>query len=248
MTEPLTDKPTSNDTAQDRTINEILDYPIAADGSLVTRRGGLARMKPKLNAPPATQPGSVDWTMTHLFGSRQKAIEMIESLVAGQGENADERWVRVVLLYKQWQIQFSKGEIVEPPTLNQVCYSLDFDATTFIRELQQGVMTLMKSMSAMKASLKAPMVVDNLMNKALDPEADVKEIELALKIGGVVESGPGMAVQINNNNTNQNATVLKSDKERMKSPLLQFNNTVKDIDVEVRKDHSDQETTMEADP
>lgn len=205
-------------------------------------------MKPKLNAPPATQPGSVDWTMTMLFGGRQKAVEMIESLVAGQGENADEKWIKVVLLYKQWQIQFSKGEINEPPTLNQVCYSLDFDATTFIRELQQGVMSLMKSMSAMKASLKAPMVVDNLLNKALDPEADVKEIELALKIGGVVESGPGMAVQINNNNTNQNATVLKSDKERLKSPLLQFNNTVKDIDVEVRKDHSDQEARMEADP
>lgn len=239
------DKPTPSDTDQDRTINEILDYPIASDGSLVTRRGGLARMKPKLNAPPATQPGSVDWTMTTMFGSRQKAVEMIESLVAGQGENADEKWVKVVLLYKQWQIQFAKGQINEPPTLNQVCYSLDFDATTFVRELQQGVMTLMKSMSAMKAALKAPMVVDNLMNKALNPEADVKEIELALKIGGVVESGPGMAVQINNNNTNQVANVLKSDKEKLKSPLLQFSGTVKDIDAEVRKDHCDIQETSE---
>jgi hypothetical protein len=60
---------------------------------------------------------------------------------------------------------------------------------------------------------------------------------LALKIGGVVESGPGMAVQIKNNNTNQNAVVLKSDREKQKSPLLQFNNTVRDIDTEVRKDH-----------
>ena len=237
--ELLTDKPTSNDTDPDRTINEILDYPIAADGSLVTRRGGLAKMKPKLNAPPATQPGSVDWTMTAMFGSRQKAVEMIESLVAGQGEDADEKWVRVVLLYKQWQIQFAKGEIVEPPTLNQVCYSLDFDATTFVRELQQGVMTLMRSLSQMKAAMKAPMVVDNLINKAMDPKADVKEIELALKIGGVVESGPGMQVQINNNNTNQNAVMLKSDKEKLKSPLLQFNATIKDIDVEVRKEHHD---------
>jgi hypothetical protein len=194
-------------------------------------------MKPKLNAPPATQPGSVDWTMTAMFGSRQKAVEMIESLVAGQGENADEKWIKVVLLYKQWQIQFAKGEINEVPTLNQVCYSLDFDATTFGRELQQGVMSLMRSMSAMKAALKSPLVVDNLLNKAMDPKADVKEIELALKIGGVVESGPGMAVQINNNNTNQNAVVLKSDREKQKSPLLQFNNTVRDIDTEVRKDH-----------
>src|SRR5688572_13230354 len=92
-------------------IAEILDYPLDNEGNLVTRRSGLAKMKPRLNAPPATQPGSVDWTMVAMFGSRQKAIEMIESLVAGQGENADERWVRVVLLYKQWQIQFSKGEL-----------------------------------------------------------------------------------------------------------------------------------------
>jgi hypothetical protein len=177
--------------------------------------------------------------MTAMFGSRQKAIEMIESLVAGQGENADERWVRVVLLYKQWQIQFSKGELDSPPTLNQVCYSLNFDAMTFVRELQQGIMFLMKSMSAMKAALKAPQVVDNLLDKATSSEADVKEIELALKIGGVVESGPGMAVQINNTNTNQNATVLKSDREKLKSPLLQFHGTVTEIDEEVRKEHDD---------
>ena len=202
-------------------IAEILDYPLDNEGNLVTRRSGLAKMKPRLNAPPATQPGSVDWTMVAMFGSRQKAIEMIESLVAGQGENADERWVRVVLLYKQWQIQFSKGELDEPPTLNQVCYSLNFDAMTFVRELQQGIMFLMKSMSAMKAALKAPQVVDSLLERAINPEGDIKAVELALKIGGVVETGPGMAVQINNNNSNNQATVLKSDKEKMKSPLLQ---------------------------
>lgn len=224
-------------------IGEILDYPLDSEGNLVTRRNGLAKMKPRLNAPPATQPGSVDWTMTSMFGSRQKAIEMIESLVAGQGENADERWVRVVLLYKQWSIQFAKGEIDEPPTLNQVCYSLNFDATTFVRELQQGVMTLMKSMSAMKAALRSPMVMDNLLAKAESPEADVKEIELALKIGGVVETGPGMAVQINNTNTNQNATVLKSDREKLKSPLLQFHSTVSEIDNEVRKEHDEKQVS-----
>jgi hypothetical protein len=225
---------------QEPIIAEILDYPLDNEGNLVTRRNGLAKMKPRLNAPPATQPGSVDWTMTAMFGSRQKAIEMIESLVAGQGENADERWVRVVLLYKQWSIQFTKGELDEPPTLNQVCYSLNFDAMTFVRELQQGIMFLMKSMSAMKAALRSPQVVDNLLDKATNPEADVKEIELALKIGGVVETGPGMAVQITNTNTNQNATVLKSDREKMKSPLLQFHGTVTEIDEEVRKEHDEQ--------
>lgn len=220
-------------------IAEILDYPMDSEGNLVTRRGGLARMKPKLNAPPATQPGSVDWTMTAMFGSRQKAVEMIESLVAGQGENADEKWVRVVLLYKQWQIQFSKGEIVEPPTLNQVCHALNFDATTFVRELQNGVMTLMRSMGQMKMALASPGILQNLAEKAQDVEADTKTIELALKVGGIVETGGGMQVQINNSNTNQIANVLKSDKEKLKSPLLQFHNTVSEIDSEVRKEHAD---------
>jgi hypothetical protein len=228
---------------QEPIIAEILDYPLDPEGNLVTRRGGLTRMKPRLNAPPASQPGSVDWTMTAMFGSRQKAVEMIESLVAGQGDNADEKWVRVVLLYKQWQIQFSKGEIDEPPTLNQVCYSLNFDATTFIRELQNGVMSVMKSLSTMKAAMAAPQVVQNLIDKATSAEADTKQIELALKVGGVIESGPGMAVQINNNNTNQNAVVLKSDREKLKSPLLQFQGTVNEIDTEVRKEHNEKEVS-----
>lgn len=215
-------------------INNILDYPIDSKGNLVTRRSGLSRMKPRLNAPPASQPGSVDWTMTTLFGSTAKAIAMIESLVAGQGDNADEKWVRFILLYKQWQIQHSKGELPEAPTMNQVCYSLDFDATTFIRELQNGVMTLMKSMGHMKMALASPTILDNLKEKAIDPEADIKAIELALKIGGVVESSSGVAVQINN----QNAMMLKGDKEKLKSPLLQFSDTVTDIDNEVRKEHN----------
>jgi len=177
--------------------------------------------------------------MTALFGSRQKAVEMIESLVAGQGENADERWIRVVLLYKQWQIKFSKGELADPPTLNQVCHSLDFDTTTFIRELQQGVMFLMRNISQMKMALATPAVVDNLAGKATDPEADVRAIELALKVGGVIETGGGMQVQITNTNNNQTALLLKSEKEKLKSPLLQFQPTVTEIDGEVRKEHDE---------
>lgn len=226
---------------QELTISEVLDYPLDAEGNLVTRRTGLARMKPKLGAPPATQPGSVDWTMTAMFGNTDKAIQMIESLVAGQGENADERWVRFVLLYKQWQIKHAKGEILEKPTLNQVCHSLDFDATTFVRELQNGVMTLMRTMGQMKMALASPGILQNLAEKAQDEEADVKTIELALKVGGIVETGGGMNVNINNTNTQQSAVVLKSDKEKLKSPLLQFHNTVSEIDSEVRKEQNDKQ-------
>lgn len=212
--------------------NDIINYPINENGDLVTRRSGLTRMKPRLDAPPANQPGSVDWSMTMLFGSRETAVKMIESLVAGQGENADEKWVRFVLLYKQWTIQHEKGELEEAPTFNQVCHSLDFDTKTFISELQTSVQSLMKLMAQTKAALHAPQVVSNLILMATDPMADVKSIELALKLGGVMEDKAGMNVQINN--TNQNAVILKGDKEKLKSPLRQFSQTVKNIDDAAR--------------
>jgi hypothetical protein len=175
--------------------------------------------------------------MNHLFGSRQKAIDMIESLVAGQGENADEKWVKVILLYKKWQIQFSNGELPDPPTLNQVCHSLNFDAGVFLGELQMGIQSLMTKMAHIKASMVATQIVDNLNQKALSEEADVKEIELALKIGGVIDERGGLNVQINNNNNNN--VMLKSEKEKMKSPLLQFSDTVIDIDDEARREETD---------
>lgn len=212
-------------------ISPIIDYPINSKGELVTRRGDIARMKPKLDAPPANQIGSVDWTMNHLFGSRDKAIEMIESLVAGQGENADEKWLRFILLYRKWELEGLR------PTLNEVCHSLNFDASVFLRELQGGIQQMMRGISHLRASLEAPAIVDNLTKKASSEEADVKEIELALRIGGVIESGPGVNVQINN--TQQTAIMLKGDKEKLKAPLLQFNQTVTAIDDEVRKEQDD---------
>lgn len=216
------------------TISEIIDYPIDTNGDIVTRRKGLGLIKPRLNAPPPDQPGSVDWTMTHLFGSTSKAIEMIESLVAGQGENADAKWVKFVILYRQWEIEHKRGELVDKPTLNQVCYSLDFDATQFVRELQVGVMTLMKSMGQFKMAMASQDVLQNLKEKAINPEADVKEIELALKIGGIIDEKGGPNIQINN--SNNQATLLKGEKDRMKSPLLQFRETVVEIDDEVRRE------------
>lgn len=189
-------------------------------------------MKPRLDAPPPQQVGSVDWSMITLFGSTPKAIEMIESLVAGQGDNADEKWVRFILLYKKWELEFQKGDLDSPPTLNQVAHSLNFEARSFISELQQGITSLMKGISQMKASISSPMIVSNLIQMATDPMADVKSIELALKLGGVIEEKGGMNVQINNNN--QNAVVLKGDKEKLKSPLRQFSKIVKDIDDSAR--------------
>jgi len=209
-------------------ISEILDYPVNSEGALVTRRGDLTRMKPRLNAPPPSQIGSVDWTMSHLFGDREKAVEIIESLVAGQGENADEKWVRFVILYRQWE---QKGL---NPTLNQVCYSLNFDARDFIGELQMGMKSLFTKIGAIKATMAIPAIVQKVVDVAESDEGDTKDRELALRLAGMIEDKNGLNVQINNQ---QNNIMLKSDREKMKTPLLQFSDTVIDIDNEVRKEH-----------
>jgi hypothetical protein len=220
--------------SQDETISDIIEYPVNAKGALVTRRGGLSKMKPHLNAPPPNQIGSVHWTMCHLFGSAEKAVEIIESLVSGQGENADEKWVRFVLLYRKWEMEHKRGEIVDPPTLNQVCQSLNFDAKDFLGELQMGIRTLFTKIGAIKATMAIPAIVDKVIEVAESDEGDKGDRELALKLAGMIEDKSGLNVQINNQ---QNNVMLKGERERMKTPLLQFSDTVEVIDAEVRKDH-----------
>lgn len=223
------------DTLQETPVSEIIDYPVDKDGHIVTRRGGLSRMKPRLSAAPAGQPGSVDWTMVQMFGTREKSIQMIESLVSGQGEDADEKWVRFILLYREWELQWKRGELEEPPTLNQVAHSLNFPADQFISELQVGVQNLMRSLGRMKAAMVVPQVIENVNFRAQRPDADTKDIELHLRLSGVLDDKGGVSVNINN--TNQNAVVLKRDKDRLRTPLLQFSDTVEAIDEEARNQH-----------
>lgn len=219
---------------QDQPISKILDYPVDGEGKLVTRRAGLSRMKPRLNAPPATQPGSVHWTMMILFGDDTRAIEMIESLVAGQGNQADEKWVQFCLLYRKWQQDYKSGELVETPNFNQVCHSLDFDAKDFISQLQVGIQGMMKTIAHTKLALSTPRVINNLIDKASSDEADAKIIELHLKTAGITESSGGINVNVNQHNTS--VVMTKGEKELMKTPLRQFSSTLDDIDEEVRKD------------
>ena len=209
-------------------ISEIIDYPVDESGKLVTRRNGLSRMKPRLNAPAATQPGSVHWTMLMLFGEERKAIEMIESLVAGQGNQAEEKWVEFCLLYRKWQLEGLE------PNFNQVCHSLDFDAKDFIGQLQVGIQSMMKTIAHTKLALSTPRVINNLIDKATNPDADTKTIELHLKTSGVLESSGG--VNVNVLQQNNNTVMTKSEKEMLKTPLRQFSDTLKDIDATVREE------------
>jgi hypothetical protein len=212
----------------------IIDYPINGEGKLVTRRGQITRLKPKLDAPPASQPGSVDWTLNMIFGSSHRALQMIESLVAGQGDNADERWVQFILVYKKWQIEFDRGDLDKSPTFNQVCHTLNLPTEQFLRDLQMGVQNVMTKVAHLKASLAVPEVMDMVIERAKAEDADVKERELHLKIAGVIDEKGG--VNVNINNSNQVAVLNKGEKDKMKTPLLQFSQTVTEIDDEVRRD------------
>jgi len=214
----------------EETKSNIINYPITKEGKIVSKHQGLTKMKPRLDAPPANQPGSVDWTMTHLFGSTDSAMEMIESLVAGQGDNAEEKWVKVVILYRQWEMDYKDGKLDNPPTLNAVAHSLGFDSRDFITQLQTGIKLMMTSMVHTQAALAAPKVMQAVLARSQTIDG-TKDSELALKIAGVIESG-GPSIQINN--TNQNAVLLKSEKDKLRTPLLQFKDTVDAIDEDGR--------------
>lgn len=218
------------------TQEPIIDYPKNESGSgskLVLRDARLARLRPKLDAPPATQPGSVDWTVTRMFGSVDDGVRYIESLVAGQGDQAHDRWVNFCLLYREWEAKFHDGLLPTKPTLNQVCHSLDFDARQFLGELQVGMQSVMVKMGAIRAAMAIPEVVNKSIEVALSDEGDTKDRELALRLGGMIQDKTGVQVNVQQNNTNNN--VLKSDRDRMKNPLLQFSQTVEAIDNDARE-------------
>lgn len=214
--------------------NKIIEYPINGEGKLVTRRANITKLKPRLDAPPASQPGSVDWTMNMMFGSSHRAFQMIESLVAGQGDNADEKWVQFILIYKKWQLEFDRGDLDIAPTFNQVCHALNFHADQFLMELQTGIQLSMRRVAHLKAAMAVPEVIDRVVERAQAEDGDVKERELHLRIAGVIDEKGGVNVQINN--SNQVAVLTKGERERLKTPLLQFSGTLTQIDDEVRSE------------
>lgn len=216
---------------QSESILEYSENESSSSTKLVTRRKDLPR-RPKLDAPPANQPGSVDWVVTNLFGTTEEGVRHIESLVAGQGDQAREVWIRFCLLYREWEAKYRAGQLEHKPTLNQVCHSLNFDAREFLGELQKETQNVMAKMGHMKAALKVPQMVDVVVNRVLSGKGSTADNELGLKLGGIISDKNG--VQVNVQQNNNNTTTLQRDRDRMKNPLLQFSETVEKIDDEVR--------------
>jgi hypothetical protein len=210
-----------------RSRQPLINYPVSARGELVTRKKGRPFM-PRPEAPPPEQPGSVDWACQLLFGSVPEALRMIESIVAGAGSGAPEHWKRLCLLYRQWERWHTRGKLESPPTLNQVCYTLDFPAERFLGELQASLQQLNLKLGQIKASQAAPQVLEAAIQWA-QTEGGAKDRELVLEVAGVLQRGRGLQV-----NVNQQVAVT-GERERLKAPLLQFRETVEAIDSEVRE-------------
>lgn len=212
------------------TISPIMDYPLNDRLMIITNRRGLLTRQPSDKAPSPNQAGSIDWTIVTLFGSTEAGVRMIESLVAGQGANAEDKWIEFCLLYRQWELKWRLGELPEKPTLNQVCYALEMETALFLRGLQREIQSVMTTVGSLKATLRVPDVVDKVVEVALSDEGDVNDRKLALELGGALQPKGGIQVNVNQ----QNAVILKGDKDRMKAPLLQFSETVDALDDSIR--------------
>lgn len=214
-------------------ISDILEYPLNKKGNIISKRNGLISKRPRLDAPPPNHPGSVDWMAIQAFGSREEAIRRAESMVAGLGEEADDKWVRLVILYRQWEIMYRRGELHEPPNLNQVCQSLDMSAAVFIKGLRSEIQPMMAEIAKIQAAAALPEVMNKVIDKATSDKADTKDHEMFLKLSGVIaEKGGGLTVNV----TQQQAMLAAKERDKLLAPLLQFSGTVEEIDDEARKE------------
>jgi hypothetical protein len=209
------------------TDTPALDYPTAPDGSLLARgqRGGVPDLPAR--APSAQQPGSVHWAAMLIFGTAERFVQTLESIVAGQGQLAEADWQRACVLYREWQRRYRLGIIKREPTLNDVAYVLKLDTETFFGRISIAMQGLFSKVAALKAIAAAPELVDLTLDAARDLEKGGKDRELALRIAGVIADKPGLAVnvgvQVNNQITNKGP-----------APLAQFRETVEELDSAVR--------------
>lgn len=102
-------------------------------------------------------------------------------------------------------------------------------ASELLSFIGQGVQEVQKGIAVMKASLKAPEVIDWAVAAAQDPENGTKDRQMLLTIAGVLQDKGGVNV-----NVNQQVGV-KIGKEELLAPLRQFQNVAEQIDNSVRE-------------
>lgn len=175
-----------------------------------------------LEAPPPETPGSVAWVAEAVFGGQRQFEDMLQAIVVGQGAQGDHRWrdlVSVILRLRDSGTDYN---------LNQLCLTLNVSASELLSFVGQGVQEVQKGIAVMKASLKAPEVIDWAVAAAMDPENGTKDRQMLLTIAGVLQDKGGVNV-----NVNQQVGV-KIGKEELLAPLRQFNGVATEIDSVLR--------------
>lgn len=176
-----------------------------------------------LEAPPPETPGSVAWVAEAVFGGQRQFENMLQAIVVGQGAQGEHRWrdlVSVILRLRDSGTDYN---------LNQLCLTLNLSASELLSFVGQGVQEVQKGIAVMKASLKAPEVIDWALVAAQDPENGTKDRQMLLTIAGVLQDKGGVNV-----NVNQQVGV-KIGKEELLAPLRQFQNVAEQIDNSVRE-------------
>ena len=190
-------------------------YPVnKLTGKLVKREKGPWPQRPA-EAPPPHAEGSLDWTANMVFGSRESLLEQLESL--------GEEWRYFCVVFRQWQRDARQQGLAEP-TLNELGVALKIPPQDFWQKVFNSVAALRKTQALLQAALASPQVIATAVAAAQDLEKGGKDREMLLKIAGVLEGGQGVTVNVQQNN------FQGRDAERAKTPLLQFSETVTELD------------------
>lgn len=181
----------------------LILWPTSESGSI----SGGPWPSPPIEAPAPESLGSLDWWAQASLGSSEEAIRLLESLISGQGLKAPQNLVRVAKIFREWQRQYSLGQLTQPPTLNQACQALGQNPSQIISFLQSGISSLALMQSQVRLALGTPRVVAAAVAAATDPAAGFQDRKLIFEATGLITKGSGPAVVINNSN-NQIASPL----------------------------------------
>lgn len=212
----------------------VLDYPLSPQGLVVSKRQSF-HMRPSDRALAPDHPGSVHQIAEEVFGGYEKFVLWAETGIDTAGENKDKVLFEFCLLYRQWERKFKLKMLDKLPNLNQVCYGLRLSGAEVVEKVTAVARSAMREMGRSKASLAAPKLIEAAIKRAKTARG-YKDTEMLLKIAEVIaQEAPGVQVNVNQQQA-IGVNMTAADRERLKAPLLQFQDLVEEVDSKVRED------------
>lgn len=179
---------------------------------------------PRTAALPDT-PGSAEWTARAAFGGAEAFRAMLGQMVAAGGAEVDPKWRRLVSL----DLRLRAGGL--ELNLNELCATAGVDDAELLAFVGAGVRSLNKTIATIKAATMAPAVIGLALEAAADTEKGLGDRKMLLEIAGVIEKGPGLTI---NNNNQAVANAHNMHREELRAPLRRFRAVQEDIDAAAR--------------